>query len=63
LLQHLSAEPLGLGRDPRSLAVAQKNPFILLFLMLQKDSRLSSQVIDRFVQLLVDAISQTGGQC
>ena len=62
LLQHISAEPPGFGRNPHSLAVVQQNPVILLFLMLQKDSHLFSQVIDRFVQLLVDAISQTCDQ-
>ena len=42
LLQHLSAEAFSLGCYPHSLAVAQKNPFISLFLMLQKDSHLLS---------------------
>ena len=39
-LQHLSTEPFGLGGYPHSLAVGQYNAFVLLFLMLHKDSHL-----------------------
>ena len=42
LLKHLSTKSLGLGRYPHSLAVAQQNPPVLFFLMLQKDSHLLS---------------------
>ncbi len=44
LLQHLSAEPFGLSRHPHPLAVVQSNTFILLFLMLHKDSHLFSEI-------------------
>jgi hypothetical protein len=62
LFQHLSTEPFGLGRYSHPLAVGQQDTFALFFLMLHKDSHLFSQVIDRLVELFVDAISQTGDQ-
>ena len=62
LLQHLSTEPFGPGRHPHPLAVGQQNTFVLFFLMLDKDSHLFSQVIDRFVQTPVDTIGQACDQ-
>jgi hypothetical protein len=62
LLQHLSTEPFGLGRHSHSLAVCQQNTFVLFFLMLDEDSHLFSQVIDRLVELFVDAVSQACDQ-
>jgi len=58
LLQHLSAESLGLGRHPHSLAVAQPNTFFLFFLMLHKDSYLFSEIVNGLVELFVDTVSQ-----
>jgi hypothetical protein len=44
---------------PHSLIVGQQDTFVLSFLMLDEDTHLFSQVINRFVELFVDAISQT----
>ena len=62
LLQHLSTEPFGLARYSHPLAVGQQDTFVPFFLMLNEDSHLFSQVINRFVQLLIDTISQTCDQ-
>jgi hypothetical protein len=62
LLQHLPTELFGLGHHSHLLSVGQQDTFVLFFLMLDKDSHLFSQVIDRFVELFVDAVSQRGDQ-
>lgn len=59
LLQHLSTEPFGLGRHSHPLSVGQRNTFVPSFLMLDENSHLFSQVIDRLVELFVDALGQT----
>jgi hypothetical protein len=62
LLQHLPTEPFGLGRHSHPLSVGQQDTFVLFFLMLDEDSHLFSQVIDRLVEFFVGAVSQTGDQ-
>lgn len=62
MLQHLSVEPFGLSRHPHPLAVVQSNTFILLFLMLHKDSHLFSEIVNGFVEFFIDATGQASGE-
>ena len=58
ILIDLSAEPLGLGRHPHPLPVGQTNTIAPGLLVFDEDPYLFLQIVNCFVEFLVDAISQ-----
>ena len=62
LLRHLSADPFGLCCHPHPLLVGQTNAIALALLMLPEYPYLFPQVVNCFVEFLVDAIGQTSDE-
>jgi len=56
LVQHLSAESFCLGRHPHSLLIGEQNPFVLFFLLFNQYPDLFSEIINRLVELFVNAV-------